>query len=94
MARVSRLPPGAELRAHLLAWRKDFRDLYTAIARGDSIEFGAYAFEELSKAVDQLQSGAAYEFHRYELPDSHPMALRGRPGDWLILDADNVIRES
>lgn len=37
--------------------------------------------------------GADVEVHRFELPVDHPAVLRGDPSDYVVLGADDVVRE-
>jgi hypothetical protein len=40
------------------------------------------AWRELSMPVDVLVGGEAYRFHRYELPDDHPLRRAGCTTCW------------
>jgi hypothetical protein len=85
---------GAEstLRGYLLADAKEFRRRMTETLLDDSAGSAECAWRECSKAVDGLTAGKAYQFHRYELPDGHPVRGLGEICDLLTLDVDDVLR--
>lgn len=49
---------------------------------------------ELSKPVNQLIGGEAYQLRRYELPVDHPERRVGQPSDVLVLTEDNRLMPS
>jgi hypothetical protein len=61
----------------------------------DSVEGAEFTYSELSGRVDALAAGRAVQFHRYNLPDGHPLCApaAGHPCDLLEIGADNVVRE-
>ena len=82
------------VRDHLIAEAVDFRARTSSTLQGHKIESGETVWEHLSHKVDALLEGAAITFHRYELPDSHPMGPPhgGNPNDLLVLGEDDVVR--
>ena len=92
MAR-STIGADATVRKHVLALRCEHRMLLTDTLLGDSVDWGEYAYIELSKGITPLENGEDTLIHRYELPVHHPVALRGHAGDYVVLGADDVVRE-
>jgi hypothetical protein len=84
-----------EVREWIIAFRSDFRAVYTNVMLNDSVESAEFTWRELSKMVDPLEAGAEVDICRYELPEGHPRAAPrgGHPSDTLMLGADNVVRE-
>jgi hypothetical protein len=60
---------------------------------GDSVESAQFAWDVLSPKVVALSSGQACPIHRFELPVDHPLSSRGDPSAYLVLGADDVVRE-
>jgi hypothetical protein len=82
------------VRDHLIAEAVDFRTLMSSTLKGHKIENGETVWDHLSHRVDALLEGKAITFHRYELPDGHPMEAPhgGRPNDLLEIGEDDVVR--
>jgi hypothetical protein len=91
VARPSRPAGEAELRAYLLADRREFRKLM-CVTLCENREWSALAWQECSKSVNALASGAAYRFSGYALPDDHPLRAVVGPYADLVLGCDDVLR--
>jgi hypothetical protein len=57
--------------------RREFRKLM-CVTLCENPEWSALAWQECSKSVDALASGAAYRFSRWQLPDGLPHARSAR----------------
>ena len=91
VARASRPVSESALREYLLAEALDFRHLMVGTLLDDP-EWAKLAWFETSKAVDRLASGGEHSFHRWQLPDGHPMRDVGSIHDDLVLGVDGVLR--
>jgi hypothetical protein len=91
----SLLGADAEVRRHVLALRRDHQALFTRTLGGVGTEWGDYAHRQFAGGIDALIDGDDVAIHRYELPDSHPQAAgkSGHPSDYLVLGADDIVRE-
>ena len=87
----SEIDADAAVRAYVLAGAREFRRQIVE-SQLDDETWRDYVWKETSKAVDALASGQAYEIHRWQLPDDHPMRNLGHPSDYLVLGADDVLR--
>src|ERR1700742_4368389 len=79
---------------HLIAEAVDFRALMSNTLKGHKIENGETVWDHLSHKVEALLEGKAITFHRFELPDGHPMEAPhgGNPNDLLEIGEDNGVR--
>ena len=74
----------APLRAYLAEQARSLRETYGS---ADPI-----LWRELSKPVEQLESGQPHQFRRYELPGNHPARWpEGDSSNLLILGTDDVL---
>ena len=83
-----------EVRRHLIEEWHEFYATYVGVALNGSVEFGKYAYDALHPKLAALESGAAVEFDRSDLPPGHPLAdmpRAGRPDDPLWIDELDVI---
>lgn len=72
------------LRAYLTEQARSLRETYGS---ADPV-----LWRELSKPVEQLESGQAHQFRRYELPVGHPARWpEGDSSSLLVLGADDVL---
>ena len=84
-----------EVRKHLTAEWHDSYATYVNVALEGSVEFGRYTHDALHPKLAALESGAAVEFRRMELPPGHPLAdmpRAGDPTDRFELGSDDVLR--
>lgn len=85
-----------EVRKHLIEDWHWFYSTYVRVALNGSEEFGKYAYDALHPKLAALQSGAAIEFKRMDLPDGHPLAdmpRAGHPLDPFWIDESDVIHD-
>jgi hypothetical protein len=87
--------PDAEphTRKHLVEEWHSFYSTYVRVALDGDEEFGRYAHDALWPRLHALQSGAAVEFRRYELPPGHGLEAAGRPDDTLRIDENDVVHD-
>ncbi|MEV6255585.1 hypothetical protein AB0L97_20230 [Nocardia sp. NPDC051911] len=83
MARPKGAQPQRDVRRFLLAEAVEERRRY------GSTDLAVW--RELSRPIEQLESGQVYVLRRFELPDDHPMRF-GDPSALLVLGADDVLR--
>ena len=87
-------PGEPDTRKHLIEEWRYFYSTYVRVALQESEEFGRYAYDALHPKLVALESGAAVEFSRMDLPDDHPLAdmpRAGRPDDPFWIDELDVI---
>jgi hypothetical protein len=85
-----------EVRRHLIEEWHEFYATYVDVALQESVEFGRYTHDALHPKLAALQSGAAIEFKRMDLPDGHPLAdmpRAGHPLDPFWIDESDVIHD-
>ena len=82
---------GGALRRYLLGEAVNFRRRLVDICLADPA-MAESAWQENSKPVDVLVGGEAYTLQRSDLPADHPARAQGRPGDLLVLGADDKLR--
>ena len=81
VARKTGVPDGEpQVRKHLIKEWQSFYGTYLAVALQDSVQFGKYTHDALHPKLAALESGAAVEFSRCDLPDGHPLADMPRAG--------------
>ena len=50
--------------------------------------------ESFVDSVEHLKAGGEYRFPRYELPEGHSAQREGALHDYLVLGADDVLRQA
>lgn len=73
MAHNEQARPGEpEVRKYLTEQWREFFDAYTRVAAKGGEAFGKYADDALRPRLHALESGAAVDFTRDDLPPGHP----------------------
>jgi hypothetical protein len=82
-----------DTRKHLIEEWHYFYATYVRVALDGSEEFGRYAHDALWPRLAALESGAAVEFRRMDLPDGHGLQApwAGHPLDPLWIDEHDVV---
>ncbi len=76
-------PGEPEVRKHLIEDWHEFYATYVRVALDGSEEFGRYAYDALHPKLAALESGAAVEFSRLDLPPGHPLAAPRAGQPWI-----------